>query len=87
MAKQAKDSPRNFVIQWQKADFLDDVIKKTGLTKKQVRSRCYSYRKKGINLKKLNSKAGRGRPSEIDWAQLAELADHILAKKEVSDGQ
>ena len=82
MAKQAKDSPRNFVIQWQKADFLDDVIKKTGLTKKQVRSRCYSYRKKGINLKKLSSKAGRGRPSEIDWAQLAELADHILAKKE-----
>lgn len=82
MSKQAKDSPRNFVIQWQKADFLDDVIKKTGLTKKQVRSRSYAYRKKGINLKKLSSKVSRGRPSEIDWAQLAELADHILAKKE-----
>ena len=82
MSKQAKDSPRNFVIQWQKADFLDDVIKKTGMTKKQVRSRSYAYRKRGINLKKLRSKASRGRPSEIDWAQLAELADHILAMKE-----
>lgn len=59
--------PVEFISVWQTASSTQEVAKALGMTETAVRSRAYSYRKRGIELKKMNGDA-------YDWQALAKYA-------------
>lgn len=68
--------PEEFIKAWQTSDSLDDVVTKSGLDKKAVRSRGIYYRKRGVPLKKLVG------PYRNDWKALARYAEELVEESE-----
>lgn len=61
-------SAKDFVVVWQSAENLDEVVTRTGLTKAQASTRAVSYRRKGVDLKRFTNRTA------LDVAALSELA-------------
>lgn len=61
---------RFFIEAWQSAKSLQEVVKKTGLTVKQVNTRVGWLRKKGVPLKSF----GRRKITKDEWEKLQAFA-------------
>ena len=72
MGRRSKITPEEFIKVWQTSDTLDDVVAKTGIDKKVIRSRGIYYVKKGVPLKKLVH------PYKNDWEALAKYAAEFV---------
>jgi|7_EtaG_2_1085326.scaffolds.fasta_scaffold21443_2 hypothetical protein len=57
--------PETFVTAWQTSDSVDEFCERTGMKKNSAVVRACSYRKKGINLKKMPRKGGGRNPLNV----------------------
>lgn len=67
-----KVTREEFVKTWQKSSTVMEVANKTGLTPATCRRYAWQFRKKGVELKKLDE--GKKKP---DWESLKKLAANL----------
>lgn len=69
-------SAEDFIKIWQMATSIDEVIKRTKLSRASVIGRANRFRKRNIPMKKF--KTGK---KTNDWDALAKLAEGLIPKK------
>ena len=64
-----------FVIIWQSSSTIDEVMRRTGLTRGSATARASKYRSKGVPLKRMHS--GSQKYTQEKWSSLAGLARRV----------
>jgi hypothetical protein len=70
---------REFILQWQAAGSIDELIETTGMKYGTLQSRAAYYRRKGVELKPMLRTGATKRTGKGDWKGLRELARELAA--------
>lgn len=66
MYKKKQIKPEAFVTAWQMSNSVDEFCERTGMKRNSAIVRASSYRKKGINLKKMPRNGGGRNPLNVE---------------------
>jgi transposase len=80
--RKRRTNPKTFIKTWQQSESAREVAEKLNINLTSVHQRVCSYRKHGVNLKKMKA-AHVG--NAYDWSALAKFAEKVLPAEEPAE--